>query len=141
MSAGTAVDTRLPDSPENPHAGQGSVLLDIGGDIGALVVTTPASMVGVEVEIGPEGTVFGHHHHDHDGSHDHDHGHDHGHLAHVAVVRRPVQGGEVPALVFGELSAGRYALAEKGAADVRLLVEVRGGEVTSAEWPPEPTDS
>jgi hypothetical protein len=129
MSAGAAVETRVPDSPENPHAGQGSVLLDIGGDIGALVVTTPASMVGVEVEIGPEGAAFGHHHHDHDQSHEH------GHLAHVAVVRRPVQGGEVPALVFGELSAGRYGLAEKGTSDVRLVVDVRGGEVTSVEWP------
>ena len=27
---------------ENPHAGQGPVLLDIGGDIGALVVSMPA---------------------------------------------------------------------------------------------------
>ncbi|MCW2773776.1 MAG: hypothetical protein JWN91_2102 [Nocardioides sp.] len=135
MSAGAGVETRVPDSPENPHAGQGSVLLDIGGDIGALVVTTPASMVGVEVEIGPEGAAFGHH------DHDHDHSHDHGHLAHVAVVRRPVQGGEVPALVFGELSAGRYGLAEKGTSDVRLVVDVRGGEVTSVEWPPEPTES
>jgi hypothetical protein len=131
MSAGAAVETRVPDSPENPHAGQGSVLLDIGGDIGALVVTTPASMVGVEVEIGPEGAAFGHHHH----HHDHDQSHEHGHLAHVAVVRRPVQGGEVPALVFGEVSAGRYGLAEKGTSDVRLVVDVRGGEVTSVEWP------
>ena len=118
MTAGSAVEARPPDSPENPHAGQGCVLLDIGGDIGAVVVTAPASMVGVEVEIAPEGTAFGH-----------------GHLAHVAVVRRPVQGGEVPALVFGELTAGRYALAEKGTSDVRLLVDVRGGEVTSLEWP------
>ena len=27
---------------ENPYAGQGAVLLDIGGDIGALVVEMPA---------------------------------------------------------------------------------------------------
>lgn len=138
MTAGTAVGHRPPDSPENPHAGQGCVLLDIGGDIGAVVVTTPASMVGVEVEIAPDGAAFGQHRghdhgHHHDHSHDHDHGHDH--LAHVAVVRRPVQGGEVPALVFGELAAGRYALAEKGTGDVRLVVDVRGGEVTCAEWP------
>ena len=31
---------------ENPHAGQGAVLLDIGGDIGAVVVTMPATMDG-----------------------------------------------------------------------------------------------
>ncbi len=91
MIAGTVVGHRPPDSPENPHAGQGCVLLDIGGDIGALVVTTPASMVGVEVEIAPEGTAFGHHH-------DHDHGSRPpprlgtarlcADLAHVAVVDR-----------------------------------------------------
>ena len=50
---------------ENPHAGQGSVLLDIGGDVGALVVTMPPAMVGVEIEIaplggaGPRGTTTG----------------------------------------------------------------------------------
>ena len=32
---------------ENPYAGQGTVLLDIGGDVGALVVTMPAGMEGV----------------------------------------------------------------------------------------------
>ena len=31
---------------ENPFAGQGSVLLDIGGDVGALVVVMPAEMDG-----------------------------------------------------------------------------------------------
>jgi hypothetical protein len=130
MTADVAV--RPPDSPENPHAGQGCVLLDIGGDVGALVVTTPASMVGVEVEIAPERAAFGH---GHGHSHGHGHGHGHEHLDHVAVVRRPVQGGEVPSLVFGALTAGRYALAEKGTSQVRLEVEVRGGEVTSVEWP------
>ena len=40
---------------ENPHAGQGSVLLDIGGDVGALVVTMPPAMVGVEIEISRQG--------------------------------------------------------------------------------------
>lgn len=41
----------------------------------------------------------------------------------------------MPALVFGELATGCYALAEKGAGDVRLVVDVRGGEVACAEWP------
>jgi hypothetical protein len=36
---------------ENSHAGQGSVVLDIGGDVGALVVTMPPELEGVEVEI------------------------------------------------------------------------------------------
>lgn len=41
---------------ENPNAGQGSVVLDIGDDIGALVVEMPAEMDGLEVEIVPTGT-------------------------------------------------------------------------------------
>ena len=107
---------------ENPHAGQGSVMLDIGGDIGALVVVAPESMLGREVEIAPEGEAFD----PPDGQ---------GHRPHVAVVRRPVAGGEISSLVFPDLTSGRYALAEKGTAKVQLRVEVRGGEVTSTEWP------
>ncbi len=38
---------------ENPYAGQGAVLLDIGDDIGALVVTMPAALDEAEVEIRP----------------------------------------------------------------------------------------
>jgi hypothetical protein len=102
---------------ENPHAGQGSVLLDIGGDVGALVVTMPASMLGEEVEVvtGREGP--GHH------------------RPHVAVVPRPVGADTVPSLVFPELVQGHYALVPKGTDDVRLVVDVHGGEVTTASWP------
>ena len=135
-----------PDSPENPHAGQGSVLLDIGGDIGALVVTMPADLAGVEVEVlgeheQPSGpSEHGHHHHDghgHDHDHGHDHAHGHGHAGprHVAVVRRPVPGGEVPSLVYPELEQGHYRLVLKGSTSTVLEVDVRGGEVTTADWP------
>lgn len=125
------------DSPENPHAGQGSaVMLDIGGDIGALVVTMPAEMAGLEVEIAPEGEApVVHDDHAHDDDTGHGHGHGHGHRLHVAVVRRPVQDGELPSLVFPELVEGGYELFAKGSDEVRLTVQVRGGEVTSADWP------
>jgi hypothetical protein len=102
---------------ENPHAGQGMVLLDIGGDVGALVVTMPASMVGQEVDILPAGT-----------------GPD-GHVPHVAVVDRPVDGGTVPSLVFPALTEGLYDLARKGTREVVLTASVLGGEVTNAAWP------
>ncbi|GAB3665390.1 hypothetical protein GCM10027596_31490 [Nocardioides korecus] len=123
---------------ENPYAGQGAVLLDIGGDVGALVVTTPATMVGVEVEIRPVGTppqvVPDHdHHHDH-----HEHGHGHGpggHHPHVAVVARPVGGRLVPSLVYPELVEGRYELYVKETDDVVMTVTIVGGEVAAAEWP------
>jgi hypothetical protein len=107
---------------ENAWAGQGAVLLDIGGDVGALVVAMPQRMVGEEVEIRPLDTA------------PHHPGHEH--LAHVAVVSRPVAGGSLPSLVFGDLAAGRYELFEKGRPDaVATRVLVAGGTVTSAEWP------
>ncbi len=111
---------------ENPHAGQGSVLLDIGGDIGALVVAMPASMLGQEIEIDGVGVVH---------SHGHTHGHGHAHRAHVAVVDRPVPGGTQPSLVFPELSEGSYALYAKGTHEVLLTAEITGGQVTFVEWP------
>ncbi len=117
---------------ENPHAGQGMVMLDIGGDIGALVVTMPASMVGDEVEIRPVGAASD----DHDHDHGHEPGHGHSHHPHVAVHERPIQGGaHVPSLVFPELTTDRYELYVKGTTDVVLTVDVRGGEVSTAIWP------
>ena len=118
---------------ENAWAGQGAVLLDIGGDVGALVVTMPASLVGLEVEIQPlDGPHVRAHAHDHA----HDPGeHEHTHLAHVAVVARPVGDGRLPSLVFPELEAGRYQLFEKGCPEaVALQVEIAGGAVTTVEW-------
>ena len=105
---------------ENPYAGQGSVLLDIGGDVGALVVTMPTEMVDEEVEIRPASWQpdGGHHHH-----------------PHVAVVERPVGGSVVPSLVFPEVVEGSYELYLKHTDDVRLTVDVVGGEVTTTAWP------
>ena len=117
-------------SAENPHAGQGSVLLDIGGDVGALIVTMPAEMEGVEVEIRPFGAP------DLPGrEHGHGHGHGHGHYPHVAVVLRPTSEGPVPSLVFPELVEGGYELYVKESHHVELVVDVTGGEVSTAQWP------
>jgi hypothetical protein len=109
-------------SAENPFAGQGSVLLDIGGDVGALVVTMPREMVGVEIELDrAPGRAPGEAHG--------------GHRPHVAVVDRPAAAGHVPSLVFPELVEGRYGLCLKGSREVRLAVDVRGGQVATATWP------
>lgn len=106
---------------ENPFAGQGSVLLDIGGDVGALVVTMPEGLEGREVEIRPASYVAPASGHDH--------------LAHVAVVSRPAGAIRVPSLVFSELVEGRYELYEKGTREVRLVADVVGGRVAEAAWP------
>ena len=105
-------------SPENPFAGQGAVLLDIGGDVGAVVVTMPAELLGTEVEIRPVGKEV------EAGSHP----------PHVAVVNRPAGGRMIPSLVFPDLPAGHYALHQKHSPDAWQTLEVRGGEVTTVTW-------
>ena len=113
---------------ENPHAGQGAVLLDIGGDVGALVVTMPDDLVGTEIEIEPVDVQHAAHAHQH-----HD-DHHHHHRDHVAVVSRPVFAGSVASLVFPELHQGRYRLYAKGEDEVRMEVEVVGARVTTISW-------
>ncbi len=111
---------------ENPHAGQGPVLLDIGGDVGALIVTMPADTAGLEVELRPAGaTAAGRHH-------------DHPHYPHVGVVARPADGRIVHSLVYPSVQAGDYELCPIPGDVVALAVTVVGGEVTDLDWPPRP---
>ena len=110
-------------------------MLDIGGDIGALVVTMPSSMAGVEIEIAPEGSGHAAHGHQHEHEHGHEHGHAHGHRPHVAVVNRPTSRGAVPSLVFPELVEGSYQLFDKGEDAVLLGADIVGGQVTFLDWP------
>jgi hypothetical protein len=116
-------------------------MLDIGGDVGALIVTMPATMEGQEVEIRPKtirrrATGQGQEGHDHTSGPGHGHDHHHGgHLPHVAVVNRPIQGTFIASLVFPELVEGGYELYPKGTHDVRMAVHIKGGEVTTAAWP------
>ncbi|MBV9823914.1 MAG: hypothetical protein JO144_16920 [Actinobacteria bacterium] len=108
---------------DNSHAGQGPVVLDIGGDIGALVVSMPAALSGAEVEARPvAGEALGSYA---------------DHLPHVAVLARP--GSPVRHVaVFAELRAGEYELHLRPDHPVRLTAVVRGGEVSTAAWPAEP---
>lgn len=110
---------------DNSHAGQGPVVLDIGGDIGALILTMPAALAGEEVEARPvAGAAF-----DHYAPGDH--------LPHVAVL--PRSGSPVRHVaVFAELRAGEYELHLRPDEPVQLTAEVRGGEVSTAAWPAEP---
>ena len=101
----------------NAFAGQGAVLLDIGGDIGALVVMMPQTMEGTEIEIRPIGDAAG------------------SAPTHVGVVARPGQHGRVPSIVFPELPEGDYELYERPAGPVTFTATIRGGEVASAVWP------
>jgi hypothetical protein len=107
---------------ENPYAGQGPVLLDIGGAVGALVVTMPAELAGAEIEIGRLG-------------HGRDASHGHHHRPHVAVVARPVLDGLIHSLVFPELLEGDYELNRRPDGPAELAISIVGGTVTEATWP------
>lgn len=106
----------------NRHAGQGPVLLDIGGDVGALVVRAPTSLAGQEIEIRPVGRPAP------------------DHLPHVAVVGRPTGNGVAHSAVFGELTEGTYELYLRPAGPVALWVTIIGGEVCEAVWPERPLE-
>lgn len=143
---------------ENPWAGQGAVLLDIGDGVGAVVVTCPAGWEGAEVEVEAlDGQIVPHghgpdqahehphehadphehdhpHEHEHDHPLDHDHRHDHGHRPHVAVVPRPAPDGTlVHSAVFPALPVGRYRLTEPESG-TSAEVTVRDGYVTDLDW-------
>jgi hypothetical protein len=124
---------------ENPTAGQGAVLLDIGDEVGALVVSAPAALADAEIEICPAGRRaqepdeggtwwVGQWRHDHGGS-----GHAPGRAwPHVGVVARPGSGHYA---VFPGLRAGRYELWVRPGGATGLVADVAGGEVTTAAWP------
>lgn len=135
---------------DHSAAGLGTVMLDIGGEIGALVVTTPAALEGAEIEIRPTGETphadpaawssaggssggAGDHVHADGSTHA---GHGEGpRLLHVAVHRRLAAGDAVWSAVFPELHEGTYELYLRPDGPVRLSVIVRGGAVTQQTWP------
>jgi hypothetical protein len=96
------------------EAGQGPTVLDIGDDVGALVLYTSVELVGAEIEISPDGEPD--------------------RRRHVAVHPRQYPGGTAYAAVYYGLEAGSYQL---WAADgsVALTVSVEGNTITEAMWP------
>jgi hypothetical protein len=99
-----------------PAAGPGTVVLDIGGDIGAAVVEAPADLCGREVEMRPAGGEWT--------------------GRHVAFHRRATAAGEVVAAVFSPLPAGRWEVRLLGdpSSPVRAL-DVAGGRVARGSFP------
>jgi hypothetical protein len=91
----------------------GTVVLDIGGDVGALVVHTPADLGGLEIELARrnEDVAF----------------------VHTAVRERHLLDGTVHAAVFAEVPAGSYTLVGIGSRP-SIPVAVTGGHVTELRW-------
>jgi hypothetical protein len=93
----------------------GPVILDIGGEVGALVVSMPAHLEGAELEIRrPPEPWTG---------------------RHVAVRARSASTGSTCAAVFGGLHSGRYELRVRGErTGAPRPVVVRGGDVVWHRW-------
>jgi hypothetical protein len=95
---------------------EGGVVVDIGGDVGAAIVSTPASLVGSEIEIRRCDTAW-------DGTH-------------VAVRERHVSGGVLHAALFPALDYGKYEVRLRGdAASPVATLTVEGGRVSAARLP------
>lgn len=123
----------------------GTVLLDIGGDIGALVIYTSVLLHQVEIEISPVGDqaadVFqlGHGHttsavteHVHtDGEPPHTHGGPH--RTHVAVRERRGPSGVRYAAIYPGLRAGDYTIWGSDGQPAETVTIV-GGEVAQIDW-------
>jgi len=114
----------------------GTVMLDIGGDIGALILHTGPNLLLAEIEIsrvdGAPPLDDGH-------THDHTHGtgnglaHTHPSRTHVAVRERRGPSGVRYAAIYPDLRSGEYTVwgTDGEAADT---VTVIGGEVAQLDW-------
>ena len=94
-------------------SGHGSVILEVGGDIGALVLETPAALAGTEIEISPTGG---------------------GARTHSAVRARHTVEGTCHAAVYPGLPAGDYVIWNHDGSPAGQ-VTVRGGEASRFSWP------
>ena len=111
------------------------LLVDIGGDTGALVVYATDDLVGEEIEIvALDGQLHNGSHEGHDAAeHRHDHP-VHDHPVHNVVRRRRVGPNTYCAAVFPDLKAGTYRPYGTGVADPEPFTIVGGG-ITEIDWP------
>ncbi len=91
----------------------GSIVLEIGDDVGAAIVLTPASLAGHEIEIRPQnGDWAG---------------------RHVAVLERRLTGGPTWAAVFPSLPEGGWEIRVRhNPTSPVAALDVAGGHVTTA---------
>ena len=89
------------------------VVLDLGDGIGALIVHTDPDLLGVEVEISPDGAD--------------------GDRQHKEVLQRTMGPAAVNVLVYDNLPAGEYTLWVDDVAWARG-VRIAGGSVAELDW-------
>lgn len=103
--------------PVTSHAagatGPGSVVLELGGDVGVLVLHTPAELHGREIEISP---VTG------------------GRRTHSMVRERVTPAGTSYAAVYPGVPAGQYTVWRDSATPAGT-VTITGGHAATFHWP------
>ena len=100
--------------PAAGPSGPGTVVMDLGGDIGALILYTPAYMDGREIEISRDGDAGGRR------------THSQVRQRHMAIATRY-------AAVYPGLRAGTYTIWSNESPAATAVVT--GGQVTSFSWP------
>ena len=102
----------------------GSVVLELGGVVGVLVLEATAELNGREIEISPVG-----------GADNHDnHAHAHAHRTHSMVRERGTAAGTSYAAVYPGLAVGTYTVWRDPDTPV-ATVTIDGGRVTRYRWP------
>jgi hypothetical protein len=121
----------MPDAARPKGFSLEDAVLDIGGNIGALILYTDAEYDQREIEISPVDDPVEHDHHDHAEGHGHDHGHEH--RTHTAIHERRAGAETTYAGIYPELKAGTYRIWTD---DPTLpdLVTIVGGEVAELDW-------
>jgi hypothetical protein len=99
--------------PTLSPSGRGTVMLDIGDGVGALVVHAPAALVGVEIELARGGEAHA--------------------FVHTEVRERRLPGGTVYAGVYPAIVAGNYTLLDIDGAP-KCDVTIGSGRVTEVSW-------
>ena len=96
-------------------SGPGTVVIEVGGDIGALVLHAPAGLDGREIEISRAGDPRAR-------------------RTHAQVRRRQMADATMYAAVYPDLLAGTYVIwaDERNAAATAVIT---GGQVTACSWP------
>jgi hypothetical protein len=103
------------DEPVPGPSSSGSVVLDLGPGVGALVLHTTQELDGREIEISPsDGTP--------------------GHQTHSQVRPRKTARGTQYAAVYPQLAAGDYTIWKDDVTPV-ATVTINGGQVTTTWWP------
>ena len=96
-------------------SGPGTVVLELGADVGALVLFTPAELDGREIEISLEGYAAGR-------------------RTHSRVRPRHMPAGTRYAAVYPDLPAGSYTIWADEESRAGSVV-IAGGQVTNWSWP------